>query len=85
MAALAWDPGRLLVAMLRKLGPTASAQQVRTALADTTDYAGVNGIYNFKRAPQRGLDATESVMTQWNAAKASWVPVSLPSGKLLTH
>ena len=82
MAALAWDPGRIVVSLLRKLGATASAQQLRSTLAETTDFAGVNGIYNFKAVPQRGLDSSESVMTQWNPATAAWVPVSLPSGKL---
>jgi branched-chain amino acid transport system substrate-binding protein len=83
MSALAWDPGLLIVSLLRKLGPTATAAQFRTAIADTTDFAGINGIYNFKKIPQRGIDSTEALMTTWNATTKQWVPVSELGGKPL--
>jgi branched-chain amino acid transport system substrate-binding protein len=85
MSALAWDPGLLIVSLLRKLGPTATAAQFRTAIADTTDFAGINGIYNFKKIPQRGIDSTEALMTTWNATTKQWVPVSELGGKPLAE
>jgi branched-chain amino acid transport system substrate-binding protein len=81
MAALAWDPARMVVAALRKLGPNATGPQLREALAGTTDFAGVNGVYNFTKVPQRGLDSSETVMTAWDSASKSWHAVSQPSGK----
>ena len=84
-AALAWDPAQILVAALRKLGPSASAAQVRAWIAGQTDFAGVDGIYNFKRYPQRGLGASSVVVTRWTPARNMWVPVSAPAGTPLAH
>ncbi len=84
-AALAWDPAQILIAALRKLGPKATAAQVRSWIAGQTDFAGVDGIYDFKRYPQRGLGAASVVVTRWTPAKNMWVPVSAPAGTPLAH
>ena len=57
-----------VVAALRKLGTKATAEQVRAYIADQTDLPGVNGSYNFKKVPQRGLAAENAVVTRWDAA-----------------
>ena len=80
MAALAWDPALMVIATLRKLGPNATAAQLREALAGITDFAGINGVYNMKKIPQRGLGADEAVMTRWDGPSQSWLAVSQPSG-----
>jgi branched-chain amino acid transport system substrate-binding protein len=85
MAALAWDPGRILIELLRRVGPNASAAELREALANTSAVAGVNGIYDFKKYPQRGLSNEEVVMSGWNAQTGQWTPLSLPGGKPLPH
>ena len=84
MAALAWDPGLLVVSLLRKLGPDVTAARLREAIAGTTDFAGINGIYDFTKVPQRGIDASQAIMTTWNAASKKWVPVTEQGGKPLT-
>ena len=84
-SALAWDPAQILIAALRKLGPSATAAQVREWIAGQTDFAGVDGIYDFKRYPQRGLGAASVVVTRWTPAKNMWVPVSAPAGTPLTR
>jgi len=39
---------------------------------------GIDGIYNFKKVPQRGLDVTGAVVTRWDAKVQTWEPVSKP-------
>jgi branched-chain amino acid transport system substrate-binding protein len=79
-AALAWDPAMVIIDALRKLGPDATAQEVRAQLAGLKGYAGVNGIYDYERVPQRGLDENNAVVTLWDPAKKFWQPVSQPAG-----
>ena len=82
-AALAWDPGSIVIDALRKLGPKATAPQVREYLSHLKGYAGVDGIYDFERVPQRGLDVQDAVVTRWMPDKKRWLPVSQPAGEPL--
>src|SRR5258708_460658 len=79
-AALAWDPAMIIVDALRKLGPTATAAQMREHVTHLKDYAGVDGIYDFERVPQRGLDVNDAVVTLWDPAGKTWQVVSQPAG-----
>jgi branched-chain amino acid transport system substrate-binding protein len=76
MSVLAWDPGNLIIDALRKLGSKASAQQVRDHIANLTSYPGVNGVYDFKAVPQRGLTVQNAVVTRWDPAADTWTVVS---------
>lgn len=78
--ALAWDPGMLVIDTLRALGPQATPEQIRAHIASINKWAGINGIYNFKALPQRGLNMMDCVVTRWNAHQNSWVIVSKPGG-----
>ena len=80
MAAHAWDPGMMVVAALRQLGTNAAPAQIRDYLAGLTDYAGINGVYDFKTVPQRGLDVSSAVVTRWSPADRQWTVVSAPAG-----
>lgn len=77
---LAWDPAMILVDALRKLGTTATPQQIRGYIAGLKGYAGVNGIYNFPKEPQRGLSVANAVVTHWNATTKNWQVVSKATG-----
>ena len=79
-AASAWDPANIIIGALRKLGTKATAEQVRAYIAGQTDLPGINGIYNFKEVPQRGVTVANAVVTRWDTAAHTWLPVSLPSG-----
>ena len=79
-STFAWDPALLVVAALRKLGPDATAEQVRAALAGTTGVAGLAGVYDFPKDPQRGLDDSNAVVTLWDMAAKRWTVVSHPRG-----
>jgi branched-chain amino acid transport system substrate-binding protein len=79
-AGVAWDPGMLVIDTYRKLGVKATPEQIRASIAETESWAGINGIYNFKKMPQRGLDVSDTVVTRWNAAKNAWIIISKPGG-----
>jgi branched-chain amino acid transport system substrate-binding protein len=78
-----WEPAMLIISVLRKLGPDATAEQVRGYLASLTGFAGVNGVYDFVKFPQRGLDDGSVVVTLWNKSKGTWDVVSAPRGSPL--
>ena len=79
-AALAWDAGILAVEALRAAGPGATPEQVRAFIAGTKGWGGINGVYDFTRVPQRGLDENDSVVTRWQPGTKAWAVVSKPGG-----
>jgi branched-chain amino acid transport system substrate-binding protein len=77
---LAWDPALILIDALKKLGPDAGAQKIRDYIAALKAYAGVNGVYDFEKVPQRGLSVDNAVVTRWNADTKNWQVVSKATG-----
>ncbi len=80
MSALAWDPGNIVVEALRKLGTKATASQVKDYVSSQTNLAGINGIYDFKSVPQRGLTVRNALVSRWDPAANTWIVVSQPTG-----
>jgi len=80
MSALAWDPANLVIAALRKLGTKATAKEIKDFIDSQTSFPGINGIYDFTKDPQRGLDVQGAVVTLWSPAKQTWEMVSKPTG-----
>ena len=78
--SLAWDPAQLVVDAIRKLGPTVTATQLRAYLSGVTNWVGINGSYDFRAHPQRGLAGEGVVMVRWDEAKQTWVGISQPGG-----
>lgn len=85
MAGTSWDAALIVVDTLRHLGLKATPAEIRSRIAGITDFAGINGIYDFKKYPQRGLGAEEAIVTRWEPQKESWVWVSKPGGAPLGH
>jgi branched-chain amino acid transport system substrate-binding protein len=83
MVATAWDAGLIVASGLQKLGPNATAQQLKDYIANLTDFAGVDGIYDFKQYPQRGLGPQSSTVTTYDVQKKAWVWLSKPGGEPL--
>jgi branched-chain amino acid transport system substrate-binding protein len=79
LQALAWDPALILTTALRRVGTNATAEQLRAYLLNAR-IAGVNGTYDFKRVPQRGLDERNVVIIRWDEPRSAWIPVSKPGG-----
>jgi branched-chain amino acid transport system substrate-binding protein len=75
----AWDPAVIVVSALKKLGPTATPTQLRDYLGNLTSFAGINGVYDFQKVPQRGLDDSNVVITQWRKDEG-WRVISQPKG-----
>ena len=79
-ATLAWEPAMIVIDALRHLDPNPSATQVRDYIVQLKGFAGINGLYDFAKDPQRGLGLDDAVVTRWNAAQQNWELVSAPTG-----
>ncbi|MGH6981510.1 MAG: ABC transporter substrate-binding protein [Stellaceae bacterium] len=82
-AATSWDAGLIIVAGLRKLGPGATAAQLRDYITNLSDFAGVDGIYDFKKYPERGLGPEASTVTTYDPKTDEWVWLAKPGGEPL--
>ena len=85
MVATSWDAGLIVVSALRKLGPSATGAQLRSYIADLANFPGVDGIYDFKHVPQRGLGPDSSTVTTYDAKTKQWVWLSKPGGEPLSN
>ena len=83
-STFAWDPTMLVVHALNQIGPNATADQLRDFLSKLKDYGGINGVYDFVKVPQRGLDENNVVVTRWAASRDTWEIVSKSRGEPLT-
>jgi branched-chain amino acid transport system substrate-binding protein len=79
---LAWDPTMIIVSALRSIGPDATAQQIRDYILHLHGWIGVDGVYDFSLADQRGITDKSGAMARWDAKKNTWVRVSKPGGYL---
>ena len=82
--ALAWDPALILVSALKKLGVGATASQINHYIAAQTNFAGINGTYNFVNDPSpdnRGLGISSVFITRWDKSLGHWVPASGGAGQ----
>jgi branched-chain amino acid transport system substrate-binding protein len=85
MGSTAWDPAMIVITALRALGPNATAAQLRQYIANIDGWVGVNGRYDFRSIPQRGLDQSAVIMVRWNQEAQTWVGVSKPGGTPLAQ
>ncbi len=79
-ATLAWDPLMIVIDALQHVGPNATAQQLRGYIGNLKGFAGINGIYDFSKVPQRGLNVQDAIVTLWNPSAQTWQLVSKPTG-----
>lgn len=61
-----WDAALISVTGLRALGPDASADQLRRWILALKDFAGINGLYDFTRFPDRGLSHKTSAVVRYD-------------------
>lgn len=71
----AWQPPLIVVEAFRKLGPNATAAQIREFIASYRG-PGVAGQYDFVAHPQRGLDFSSTAVIRWDKSRQTWLPVS---------
>lgn len=83
--ASTWDPTMLVIDALEHTGTAASPAELRDYLLAVHGWSGVNGIYDFRNFPQRGIGQNAVVMVRWDMSKQTWLPVSKFGGALLSH
>jgi branched-chain amino acid transport system substrate-binding protein len=73
---IGWDTERIVVKALNALPPGASAAELHDYLEQMKGYSGIDGIYDFTKVPQRGIDVSNALVVEWNAEKKNWIPVT---------
>jgi branched-chain amino acid transport system substrate-binding protein len=77
---LAWDAVLLVMEAFRKYGTDATAEQLRSYVAGTRNWAGINGRYDFVTHPQRGVGPDGALLVRWVKAKGTWESASGQGG-----
>jgi branched-chain amino acid transport system substrate-binding protein len=77
---LVWDCSLLAVEVLRHVGPGGTPEQAREYLANLHDWAGVNGVYDFRGGKQRGVGINAIAVVRWDPDRNQFVAVSNPGG-----
>jgi branched-chain amino acid transport system substrate-binding protein len=78
---LPWDATNIFVTALRKLGPDATAAQVREFVTQLHSWVGINGVYDFRDGSQRGIGQNAYVIDRWDPAISDFVAASHTGGK----
>jgi branched-chain amino acid transport system substrate-binding protein len=74
-SGISWDPAMIMVDALRALGTNATAEQFKNYLNNLHDYAGISGIYDFRKDPH-GITIDDMIMMRWDTTKQVWVKAS---------
>lgn len=82
-SGVAWDPMLIVVEALRKVGPTASAEQLRAYIASLRNFAGIDGVYDFVRIPQRGIDDKNLIVMKYDAQHDTFVAATRVGGAIV--
>jgi branched-chain amino acid transport system substrate-binding protein len=77
---LGWEPIRVVVDALNHLPQGANAKQLHDFLVDWAGHVGAEGVYDFKKTPQRGLNIDNAIVVRWDPAKKEWHLVSKLGG-----
>jgi branched-chain amino acid transport system substrate-binding protein len=78
ISVIGWDAVMIVIDALRHLGPNATASQIHSYIEGLHNYAGINGIYDFRGGNQRGLSPNFIVMSRWDNAAHAFVTVGKP-------
>jgi branched-chain amino acid transport system substrate-binding protein len=77
---LSWDPALITVEALKKVGLSADPTQLKKYLDSFHGWSGINGEYDFRTVPQRGLGPGNVIIVKWNSVTDSWNGVSKLGG-----
>ena len=81
--ATSWDPGLIVISAFKALGTDATADQIQNYIANLTNFAGIDGIYNFKAHTLRGLGPDTTILVSYDAQRSAWVWLTKPGGEPL--
>ena len=76
----AWDPALIVLSGLRKLGPNATAAQLRDYIATLHGFAGSSGFYDFRSNDGHGLASDAVIFVRWDPKKGDFVNASRRGG-----
>jgi branched-chain amino acid transport system substrate-binding protein len=79
-ADLGWEPVRVVADALNKLPAGADAKKLHDFLISWQGHIGAEGIYDFKKTPQRGLNIDNAIVVRWDSTKKEWHLVSNLTG-----
>jgi branched-chain amino acid transport system substrate-binding protein len=78
-----WDPAAIVLDAYKKLGTTATGDQIRDYILGLKDYPGISGVYDFTdktAGAQRGLTSKDVLIMRWDGT--TWLPASKMGGTL---
>jgi branched-chain amino acid transport system substrate-binding protein len=76
-----WEVGLLIAGALQNLGLDATATQLRDYLESLRGVPGIYGVYDFvAKDTNRGLDASDTLVTRWSPEAGTWLAVSKGGG-----
>jgi branched-chain amino acid transport system substrate-binding protein len=78
--AIDWDPAVIVVAAVRHIGVSATADQIRDYIANLHGFAATSGVYDFSDPEQRGLTINALVIDKWDPVTGDFVAASGPGG-----
>jgi branched-chain amino acid transport system substrate-binding protein len=82
-AGVPWDPAQIVVDAYRKLGTSATYEQIRNWILSQNEYAGISGVYDFTdkgAGAQRGLSSKDVLIMKWDDTKPAFIPASKMGG-----
>jgi branched-chain amino acid transport system substrate-binding protein len=77
---LGWEPVRVVADALNKLPDGANAKQLHDFLINWQGHIGAEGVYDFKKTPQRGLNIDNAIVVRWEPGTKEWHLVSNLTG-----
>ena len=78
-----WDAVMLVIDGLRKLGIDTTPEKLRDWINSQTNWPGINGRYNFRNEPQRGLGKNSILIVRYDPVKAAFSGASRGGGAAL--
>jgi branched-chain amino acid transport system substrate-binding protein len=76
-----WDAVSIVIDALRSLGPNATAAQLRTYVTSLQNYNGIDGNYDFRAVPQRGIGDQGTIIYAWDGVQKDFTIASKPRGQ----
>lgn len=76
----AWDPALIVLTGLRKLGPNATAAQLREYIMGLHGFAGSSGFYDFRGNDPHGLASDAVIFVRWDPKIGDFVNASRRGG-----
>ena len=77
---IGWEPIRTIADALNHLPAGADAKALHDFLVNWQGHIGAEGVYDFKKTPQRGLDIDNAIVVRWDGTAKEWHLVSNLTG-----